>query len=90
MEAVLARQQQLEEMNRHLCQSAGDVRKSIRDLDLSQDKYQELCSLPHDKISIQEYVAVRDADGRGHSKCATCLWGRLLMIRVPLCLDAFL
>ncbi|XP_056904386.1 progesterone-induced-blocking factor 1 isoform X1 [Takifugu flavidus] len=59
MEAVLARQQQLEEMNHRLCQSAGEVRTSFRDLDLSQDKYQELRNLPDDKISVQEYVAMR-------------------------------
>lgn len=58
MEAVLARQQQLEEINRRLGQSAAEVRKSFRDLDLSRDKYQELRNLPDDKISVQEHVAV--------------------------------
>lgn len=90
MEAVLARQQQLEEMNHHLCQRAGEVQTSFRDLDLSQDKYQELRNLPDDKISIQEYVAVRDANGRRKTKCVVCLWGLFLMSFVRLCLDAFL
>lgn len=58
MEAVLARQQQLEEINRRLGQSAAEVRKSFRDLDLSRNKYQELRNLPDDKISVQEHVAV--------------------------------
>lgn len=57
MEAILLRQQQLEETNRQLCEKAGELR-SLRDLDLSQDRYQELRGLPEDKISIQEYVAV--------------------------------
>lgn len=90
MEAVLARQRQLEKMNHHLCQSAGEVRTSFRDLDLSQDKYQELRNLPDDKISIQEYVAVRDTNGRRKTKCVACLWGIFFMSFVRLYLDAFL
>lgn len=58
MEAILLRQQQLEETNRQLCEKAGELRRSLRDLDISQDRYQELRDLPDDKISIQEYVAV--------------------------------
>uniref|UniRef100_A0A671TQR1 Progesterone immunomodulatory binding factor 1 n=1 Tax=Sparus aurata TaxID=8175 RepID=A0A671TQR1_SPAAU len=59
MEAILLRQQQLEETNRQLCEKAGELRRSLRDLDISQDRYQELRNLPDDKISIQEYVAMR-------------------------------
>lgn len=58
MEAILLRQQQLEETNRHLCEKAGELRRSLRDVDISQDKYQELRNLPEDRLSIQEYVAV--------------------------------
>uniref|UniRef100_A0A1A8KE47 Progesterone immunomodulatory binding factor 1 n=1 Tax=Nothobranchius kuhntae TaxID=321403 RepID=A0A1A8KE47_NOTKU len=59
MEAILLRQQQLEETNRQLCEKAGELRRSLRDLDISQERYQELRSLPEDKLSIQEYVAIR-------------------------------
>lgn len=59
MEAILLRQQQLEETNRQLCEKAGELRRSLRDLDISQDRYQELRDLPEDNISIQEYVSVR-------------------------------
>lgn len=59
MEAILLRQQQLEETNRQLCEKAGELRRSLRDLDISQDRYQELLGLPEDKLSIQEYVAMR-------------------------------
>ncbi|TMS04598.1 Progesterone-induced-blocking factor 1 [Larimichthys crocea] len=59
MEAILLRQQQLEETNRQLCERAGELRRSLRDLDISKDRYQELRDLPEDKISIQEYVAMR-------------------------------
>ncbi|KAM4729540.1 progesterone-induced-blocking factor 1 [Anableps anableps] len=59
METILLRQQQLEETNRQLCEKAGELRRSLRDLDIPQDRYQELRSMPDDKISIQEYVAMR-------------------------------
>ncbi|XP_075997906.1 progesterone-induced-blocking factor 1 [Genypterus blacodes] len=59
MEAILLRQQQLEETNRQLCDKAGELRWSMRDLEVSQDRYQELRDLPEDKLSIQEYVAMR-------------------------------
>uniref|UniRef100_A0A8C4E6F8 Progesterone immunomodulatory binding factor 1 n=1 Tax=Dicentrarchus labrax TaxID=13489 RepID=A0A8C4E6F8_DICLA len=59
MEAILLRQQQLEETNRQLCEKAGELRWSLRDLDISQERYRELRDLPDDKISIQEYVAMR-------------------------------
>lgn len=58
MEAILLRQQQLEETNLQLCEKAGELRRSLRDLEISADRYQELRSLPDDKLSIQEYVAV--------------------------------
>ncbi|MED6288311.1 Progesterone-induced-blocking factor 1, partial [Characodon lateralis] len=59
METILLRQQQLEETNRQLCEKAGELRRSLRDLDIHQDRYQELRGMPDDKISIQEYVAMR-------------------------------
>lgn len=58
MEAILLRQQQLEETNRQLCEKSGELRRSLRDLDLPRDRYQELRDLPDDKLSIQEYVSV--------------------------------
>uniref|UniRef100_A0A667X5K4 Progesterone immunomodulatory binding factor 1 n=1 Tax=Myripristis murdjan TaxID=586833 RepID=A0A667X5K4_9TELE len=59
MEAILLRQQQLEQTNRQLCERAGELRRSLRDLDISQGRYQELRDLPEDKLSIPEYVAMR-------------------------------
>lgn len=58
MEVILSRQRQLEETNRQLCEKAGELRKSLRDLDISHERYQELLHLSDDKISIQEYVSV--------------------------------
>lgn len=57
MDAILLRQQQLEETNRQLCDRAGQ-RRSLRELDISQAKYKELQALPDDKLSIPQYVAV--------------------------------
>ncbi|KAM6956355.1 progesterone-induced-blocking factor 1 [Aplochiton taeniatus] len=59
MEAILQRQQQLEETNRQLCDKAGELRRSLRDLEVSHDRYLELQDLPEDKLTIQEYVAMR-------------------------------
>ncbi|KAM4599025.1 progesterone-induced-blocking factor 1 [Fundulus diaphanus] len=59
METILLRQQQLEETNRQLCDKAGELRRSLRDLDIPQDRYEELRGMPDDKVSIQEYVAMR-------------------------------
>lgn len=78
MEAVLARQQQLEEINRRLGQSAAEVRKSFRDLDLSRDKYQELRNLPDDKISVQEHVAVSLQTLMGEDGANVCVRGTVL------------
>ena len=59
MEGILFRQKQLEETNRQLCEKAGDLRRSLRDLELSQERYLDLRDVPEDKLSIPEYVAVR-------------------------------
>ncbi|KAK3511111.1 hypothetical protein QTP70_031458 [Hemibagrus guttatus] len=59
MDAILVRQKQLENTNRQLCERAGDIRRNLRDVELSEEKYLELRDLPEDKLSIPEYVAVR-------------------------------
>lgn len=59
MEAIQLRQKQLEETNRQLREKGGELRKSLRDLDITHDRYQELHDLPIEDLSIQEYVAVR-------------------------------
>ncbi|KAM9388327.1 progesterone-induced-blocking factor 1 [Phaethornis superciliosus] len=59
METVLLRQKQLEETNRQLRERAGDIRRSLRDLELTDDCYERLKSLPEDQLSIPEYVSIR-------------------------------
>ncbi|NXY21522.1 PIBF1 factor, partial [Atrichornis clamosus] len=59
METILLRQKQLEETNHQLRERAGDIRHSLRDLELTDDCYEKLKSLPEDQLSIPEYVSVR-------------------------------
>ncbi|XP_039601271.1 progesterone-induced-blocking factor 1 [Polypterus senegalus] len=59
MDSILLRQKQLEETNLQLREKTGDIRRSLRDLDLTEEKYFELKDLPEDHLSIHEYVSVR-------------------------------
>ncbi|XP_048880029.1 progesterone-induced-blocking factor 1 isoform X2 [Brienomyrus brachyistius] len=59
MDTILLRQKQLEETNRQLSEKAGDIRRSLRELELTEEKYNELKELPEEKLSISEYVSVR-------------------------------
>ncbi|XP_059676280.1 progesterone-induced-blocking factor 1 [Gavia stellata] len=59
METILLRQKQLEEMNHQLRERAGDIRRSLRDLELTDDCYEKLKSLPEHQLSIPEYVSIR-------------------------------
>lgn len=59
METILLRQKQLEETNHELRERAGDIRRSLRDLELTDECYEKLKSLPEDQLSIPEYVSVR-------------------------------
>ncbi|KAJ8349960.1 hypothetical protein SKAU_G00250900 [Synaphobranchus kaupii] len=59
MDTILLRQKQLEETNRQLSEKAGDIRRSLRDLELTEEKYYELKDLPEEQLSIPEYVSVR-------------------------------
>ncbi|XP_075279072.1 progesterone-induced-blocking factor 1 [Opisthocomus hoazin] len=59
METILLRQKQLEETNHQLRERAGDIRHSLRDLELTDDCYEQLKSLPEDQLSIPEYVSIR-------------------------------
>ncbi|NXR45831.1 PIBF1 factor, partial [Hippolais icterina] len=58
METILLRQKQLEETNHQLRERAGDIRRSLRDLELTDECYEKLKSLPEDQLSIPEYISV--------------------------------
>ncbi|XP_068123950.1 progesterone-induced-blocking factor 1 [Hyperolius riggenbachi] len=59
METILQRLKQSEETNRQLRERTGDIRRSLRDLELTQDMYDQLRALPEDQMSIPEYVSIR-------------------------------
>ncbi|XP_065534199.1 progesterone-induced-blocking factor 1 isoform X4 [Lathamus discolor] len=68
METILLRQKQLEETNRQLRERAGDIRRSLRDLELTDDCYKQLKLLPEDQLSIPEYVSSYDDERRTRSE----------------------
>ncbi|XP_062492860.1 progesterone-induced-blocking factor 1 isoform X2 [Pezoporus occidentalis] len=68
METILLRQKQLEETNRQLRERAGDIRRSLRDLELTDDCYKQLKLLPEDQLSIPEYVSSYEDERRTRSE----------------------
>ncbi|XP_071662241.1 progesterone-induced-blocking factor 1 isoform X2 [Patagioenas fasciata] len=68
METILLRQKQLEETNHQLRERAGDIRRSLRDLELTDDCYEKLKSLPEDQLSIPEYVSSYEDEMRNRSE----------------------
>ncbi|XP_025087793.1 progesterone-induced-blocking factor 1-like [Pomacea canaliculata] len=63
LESVRSRQQQLEAANERLREKAGDVRRSLRDLSLTEEKYYILRGLPDEEISLRDFVAMRLYEG---------------------------
>ncbi|XP_042312486.1 progesterone-induced-blocking factor 1 [Sceloporus undulatus] len=59
METILLRQKQLEKNNHQLRERSGDIRRSLRDLELTEEYYTKLKSIPEDELSIPEYVSIR-------------------------------
>ncbi|KAK7096662.1 progesterone-induced-blocking factor 1-like [Littorina saxatilis] len=58
LELVRTKQQHLEAANERLREKAGDVRKSLRDLSLSEEKYYQLKGLQEEELSLRDYVAI--------------------------------
>ncbi|XP_077014531.1 progesterone-induced-blocking factor 1 isoform X3 [Tamandua tetradactyla] len=59
METILLRQKQLEETNLQLREKAGDIRRNLRDFELTEEQYMKLKPFPEDQLSIPEYVSIR-------------------------------
>nr|KAF6460851.1 progesterone immunomodulatory binding factor 1 [Molossus molossus] len=59
METILLRQKQLEETNLQLREKAGDIRRNLRDFELTEEQYLKLKGFPEDQLSIPEYVSIR-------------------------------
>ncbi|KAB0372745.1 hypothetical protein FD755_015498 [Muntiacus reevesi] len=68
METILLRQKQLEETNLQLREKAGDIRRSLRDFELTEEQYMKLKSFPEDQLSIPEYVSTYEEDRRNYSE----------------------
>ena len=61
--SVMNRMQQLERYNSELQEKAGDVRRSLDELELSEEKYIDLKSTDVEQLSLKEFVMV------GHLFC---------------------
>ncbi|XP_071991434.1 progesterone-induced-blocking factor 1 isoform X2 [Engystomops pustulosus] len=59
METILSRLKQSEETNRQLRERAGSIRRSLHDLEITKEGYDNLSGLPEDQLSIPEYVSMR-------------------------------
>jgi progesterone-induced-blocking factor 1 len=59
LEEVRQRQKHLESTNERLEEKAGNVRRTLKDLHLTEDKYYELRGNSEEDLSLRDYVAVR-------------------------------
>ncbi|XP_033743341.1 progesterone-induced-blocking factor 1-like [Pecten maximus] len=59
LEDVRQRQKHLESTNERLQEKAGNVRRTLKDLDVSEDKYYELRSQSEEDVSLRDFVAMR-------------------------------
>ncbi|XP_061163800.1 progesterone-induced-blocking factor 1-like isoform X2 [Saccostrea echinata] len=59
MEEVRQRQKHLEATNERLEEKAGNVRRTLRDLTLTEDKYYELRGQSEEDLSLRDYVAMK-------------------------------
>ena len=58
LDTILKRQHQLEETNERLQERAGNIRRSLEDVELTEHQYLELRSLHEDEFSLKQYVSV--------------------------------
>ena len=58
LDTILKRQHQLEGTNERLQERAGGIRKTLMDLDLTENQYSDLRGQPEDELSLRDYVAV--------------------------------
>ncbi|XP_077984263.1 progesterone-induced-blocking factor 1-like [Glandiceps talaboti] len=58
LEAITKRQQQLEKTNSELQRKSGDIRRSLKDLDISENEYFELKAKSEDQLTLKEYVSM--------------------------------
>jgi progesterone-induced-blocking factor 1 len=58
LETIVRRQQQLEATNERLQEKAVDIRRSLKDLDLTESQYLELRLVNEDDLALKDFVAV--------------------------------
>ena len=58
LDRILKRQHQLEATNERLQERAGNVRRSLKDLELTENQYLDLKGQNEDEISLRDHVAV--------------------------------
>ncbi len=58
LDSILKRQHQLEATNERLQERAGDARRSLKDLEISETQYSDLKAQDEDEITLRDYVAV--------------------------------
>ena len=61
LDSILKRQRQLEAANQRLQERAVDVRRSLRDLELSEGQYHEIKAQQEEDMSLKDFVAVSRA-----------------------------
>ncbi len=60
LDTILRRQHQLEATNERLKERAGDVRRSLQDLEITENQYLELKGQNEEELSLRDYVAVSE------------------------------
>ena len=58
LDTILKRQHHLEATNERLRERAGDVRRSLKDLEVTENQYLDLKGQNEEEISLRDYVAV--------------------------------
>ncbi|XP_070554404.1 progesterone-induced-blocking factor 1-like [Ptychodera flava] len=58
LDAIMKRQHHLEKTNSELQRKAGDIRRSLKDVELSENEYFELKTKSEEQMTLKEYVAL--------------------------------
>ncbi len=58
MGRILLRQKELEENNERFMKNENDVKRDLKNLDITDSTYEQLCRQDEDMLTIREYVSV--------------------------------
>lgn len=62
LDTILKRQHELESTNERLQEKAVDIRRSLKDLELTENQYRELKLRSEEELSLKDFVAVSGND----------------------------